>query len=347
MELHFSDKPVLAFAPEYLSVFNERGRAFNLRKLGLLFHMLQDCVCISSPSQIIAPVHDDGRLACIFLESCPYLANESALGNDLRKNTSPPQPLVEVDEAAPFYPPGARNLWHWTTESLPKLLALESSGYTGAYIVPQKCKLVDESLAMHGIDQSRILYNDASYYIRRLVLPPRLPGFALAENQPLSAFLRENILSAVGGALPGEKRCYVRRIGTRRIANEQDILPILFSFGFETMIPEELPLVEQYRYMTNVECSIMPHGANSTLTLLQPRASAAIELFSNRYISYNNLHAVRLLRLRYHALVEDLDNACIPNPPQPTDEYFAGALKADITVDPLHLRVLLESIFEK
>lgn len=338
-----ADKLTLAFAPEYLHVFKGRGRAFNLRKLGLVFHLMQDCICASASSQVIAPAHKDGTLPCIFLESCPYQANEASLVDDLCEVFAKARSFVELDEAAPFYPPGARNLWHWTTESLPKLLALEDSGYTGLYIVPHNCKLVDESLAMHGIPAARIRYSDTSYFVRRLMLPPRLSGFSLADNLPLTAFLREKILDAVGGAMPGAKRLYVRRIGTRRIVNEEDILPVLAEFGFESMVPEELPLAEQYRRMTNAKCTVMAHGANSTLTLLQPPGATAIELFSNRYISYNNLHAVRLLRLRYHALVEDLDISCAPRPSRSTDEYFAEALKRDVTVDPLHLRILLES----
>ncbi len=335
-----ADNPTLAFAPEYLHVFADRGRPFNLRKLGLTFHLIKDCAVLSAPSQVIVPVHDGEQVPCIFLESCPYLANEASLAVDLRKTLH--KPLIRLAEAAPFYPQGARNLWHWTTESLPKLLALEDNGYTGPYIVPGGCGMVDESLAMHGIAQERIYYNDASYFVERLMLPPRLSGFTLAENLPLAAFLRERIL-ADAGSLPGAKRCYVRRIGARRIVNEEDILPILDEFGFERMIPEELSLREQYQYMTNVECSVMAHGANSTLTLAQRPESVCIEMFSNRYVSYNNLHAVRLLNLRYHSLVEDLGIFCAPSPAQSTDDYFAAGLKANLTVDPLHLRILLET----
>ena len=340
MEFYLTDNPPLAFASEYLSLFKDRGRAFTIRKLELAFHFIKNCLCISAPTQVIAPVHSDGQIPCIFLESCPYLANEGSLAEDLRKNLQ--TSLVHLDEAAPFYPPGARNLWHWTTESLPKLLALEDSGYSGPYIVPANCKVVDESLSMHGIAKERIYYNDASYLVDRLLLPPRLSGFSLADNMLLSGFLRERILAAAG-ELPGSKRCYVRRVGGRRIANEEDIYPLLKEFDFVIMTPEELPLKEQYRYMSNVGCSVMAHGANSTLVLAQPAQSAVIECFGNRYVSYNNLHAVRLLKLRYHALVEDLDTSCVPHPAQSTDEYFAAGLKADITVDPLHLRILLES----
>lgn len=334
----------LAFASEYLSVFPGGGRAFQVRKLGLTFYMIKNCLAVSAPYQIIAPTHADGEIPCVFLESCPYFGNEVNLVADLTKffNNPGERPLIRLDEAAPFYPPGARNLWHWTTESLPKLLALEDSGYSGPYIVPHNCKVVDESLAMHSIAKERLYYNNASYLVDSLMLPPRLSGFDLAENMLLTSFLRERILAAAGEEAGG-RRAYVRRVGARRIANEEEILPLLDEFGFERLTPEELPLKEQYRFMSNVECSVMAHGANSTLTLAQRPGSTCIECFGNRYISYNNLHAARLLGLRYHALVEDLDMTCAPVPVQSTDDYLEGGSKADLTVDPLYLRILLES----
>lgn len=334
----------LAFASEYLSVFPGGGRPFEVRKLGLTFYMLKNCLAVSAPNQILAPAHADGEIPCIFLESCPYFGNEVNLVADLTRffSEAGQRPLVRLEEAAPFYPPGSRNLWHWSTESLPKLLALEDSGYTGPYIVPHNCKMVDESLAMHGIAKERLYYNNASYLVDSLMLPPRLSGFDLPGNLPLAAFLRERILGAAGREA-GTRRAYVRRVGARRIANEEELLPVLDEYGFARLTPEELPLKEQYRFMSNVECSVMAHGANSTLTLAQRPGSTCIECFGNRYISYNNLHAVRLLGLRYHALVEDLDPTCAPVPARSTDEYLEGGRRADLNVDPVHLRILLES----
>ena len=79
---------------------------------------------------------------------------------------------------------------------------------------------------MHGIAKNRLYYNVVSYRVERLLLPPRLSGFTLADNMLLSGFLRERILAA-SGELPGTKRCYVRRAGARRIVNEADLYPLL------------------------------------------------------------------------------------------------------------------------
>lgn len=329
----------LLFAPDYCGVYRDRARPFSLHHLGLTFYLVSDCLVAGSAWQALLPVHGD-MLPFIFKESCPYLANEHELPGIAAAALA--GAAVDVDEAAPFFPAGADNLWHWLTESLPKLLALEEAGYGGQYIVPANAPVVDETLSMLGIKKSKLLPAGCLYRVRRLCLPPRLSGFTMADNMPLSGLLRQRLIDAVG-VLPGGKRCYVRRIGSRKVSNEEDVLAVLSDFGFESMVPEELPLKEQLRHMTNVEASVMAHGANSSLALMQKADSLFIELFGNRYVSYNNLHAVRLLGLRYHALVEDLDRSSCQDPSQPVGTYLEQGTKADIIVDPLHLRILLEA----
>ncbi len=330
------------FAAEYLRAFPARGEVFRAADLGLEFYALNDCLCLGKASQVIAPIH--GRtLPFVFKEAGPYLSSETPLPGQAAAALAGNGELLEIDEAAPFFPPGASNFWHWTTESLPKLLALESLGYTGPYIVPRNSPVVHESLDLHGIAAERRLPGGPRYRVRRLVLPPRLSGFLLPENLPLTAFLRDQILSRVG-TLPGSKRCYIRRIGRRRILNEPQMLELLDEFGFETMVPEDLTLAEQWRYMTNCACSLMPHGANNTLTLTQPPGSAFIEFFSNRYINYSSLYSIRLLRLRYLPLVEELDLSWYPDKTTSVYDHLAGGIPADITVHLIHLRLHLETI---
>ncbi len=333
---------VPCFAPEYLSRYPLRGRSFTLKRLGLSFHGLSDCLYLGAGSQVLLPVEAGNTLPFLFLESCAYLSNERHLPAIAAKCLTSLETPAEMEEAVPLFPQGADNLWHWMTESLPKLLALEKTGYQGAYIVPFS-PAATQTLEFLGIPAGRLLPGNGAYRVRRLILPQRLSGFSLPENMPLTDLLRQELLNAVGPSLPGAKCCYVRRTGTRKISNEDELLAVLRDFDFETMTPEELSLKEQLRYMTNAACSVMAHGANSTLTLLQPSQSVCVEFFGNRYVSYNNLHAVRLLKLRYHAVVEDLELASCPaNNPDLFSHLRDGPL-ADITIDPVHVRILLEN----
>jgi hypothetical protein len=344
MPFSFDSKKALPVsAGDYLARFMRRGRAVHLEHLGLICYGVSDCLYLGGESQVLLPL-EGTALPFIFSESCHYPANDCRMADLAQACLGTITDIQEVAEAAPFYAPGSNNLWHWTAENLPKLLALESIGYSGRYIVPLESRVARESLQMFHIPQERLLPARACYRVKRLMLPQRLSGFDLPYYLPLVEFTRNRLLEAVG-VLPGGKRSYIRRSGRRKPVNEDEVLALLRSFDFETMLPEDLPLAGQWRYMTNVDCSVMAHGANSTLTLLQKPRSAFVEFYSNRYVSYNNLHAVRLLRLKYHALVQDLDVSSAP-PGMSLADFLWGGMSADMLVDITHLRILLESLLE-
>ena len=341
MSFNFSPAAcTLLFAPEYLRHFPERGRPFRLPKLGLTFHGIRDCLCLGSTKQVLLPVHKDNQLPFIFKESCPYLATEFALPGIAA--TCLNAAVVAVNEAAPIFQTGSENFWHWTMENLPKLLALEEMGYEGKYILPYNEPVIARSLEMFGIAPERLLPSGVSYRVERLILPPRISGFTLVDNLPLVEFLRQRILD-VTGTEQGNRRVYIRRIGQRKLANEQAILPVLQDFGFETVTPEALDHKEQFRFMTAVDCSVMVHGANSTLALFQKPRSIWVEMFNNRYVTYSNLHTVRTMKLRYHALVEDLELDSSPDTTTTVYEHLKAGMKTDVTIDPMYLRITLEN----
>jgi len=341
MSFTFSpDTCTLLFAPEYLRHFPGRGRPFRLPKLGLSFHGIRDCLCLGSAMQVLLPVHNGNQLPFIFKESCPYLSTEYALPGVAASCLD--APVVTLDEAAPIFQAGSYNFWHWTMENLPKLLALESMGYEGGYILPYNEPVIARSLEMFGIDPQRLLPTGVVYRVKRLILPPRLSGFEMVDNLPLVDFLRQSILDATGTE-QGSRRVYIRRIGQRKLRNELHILPVLKDFDFETMVPEELDHKEQFRFMTAVDCSVMVHGANSALALFQKPRSIWVEMFNNRYVTYSNLHTVRAMKLRYHALVEDLELDTSPDMTTTVYDHLKAGMKADVAIDPMYLRITLEN----
>lgn len=354
-------KARLVWAADWLRSNSQRGRAFQLRHLGLEFYGIRDCLALGGESQSILPLQPD--LPFIFLESCPYSSNEQYLPRlahkalqERDKGMAGGRELPEVEEAAPLNPPGAHNLWHWMTESLPKLLALESIGYRGSYIVPpvsgQGGGVPAQSLELLGIAPERLLPGDASYLVKNLILPPRLSGFNLAANMPLTGLVRAKLLEALGepDLAAGKRRIYLRRLGSRRVLNEDELLAVVADFGFEVMVPEELSLVEQWRRLAGAGGFLAAHGAGSAHSLLLAPGAPFLELFGNRYVSYNNLHAVRLLRLRYYPLVQDLDVTASPSGPGgqcDIFQYLLDGITSDLTVDPIHLRIALEGMYDQ
>ena len=353
------------WAADFLRRHTQRGRAFQLRHLGLEFYGIRDCLVLGGESQTVLPLLATPAnpakpdLPHIFLESCPYTSNEQylpGLAGKALAELERGRELPEVEEAAPLNSPGAYNLWHWMTEGLPKLLALESIGYKGAYIVPPAPDggngVPAQSLALLGVDPERLLPGGSSYLVKNLILPPRLSGFHLAGNMPLTGLVRAKILEALGGPAEGarNKRIYLRRVGSRRILNEDELLAVIGDFGFEAMVPEELSLVEQWRRLAGAGGFLAAHGAGSAHSLLLAPGAPFLELFGNRYVSYNNLHAARLLRLRYYPLVQDLDvtaSPCGPGGQCDIFRYLLDGITSDITVDPIHLRIALEGMYDQ
>ena len=192
------------YANEYLKSFPNRGKLFAPKQMDLSFYNINNCLVLSSPSQVIAPLHKM-TLPIVFKESGPYLSSEEALPTNAEIALNTTKEIIDIPTAAPFFPPGADNFWHWTLESLPKLLLLEDIGYDGPYIIFGDSPVVQESLDMFKIDKKRRLKAGPIYRVENLILPPQLSGFILPENLQLVAFLREKILG-VTGFLDGSKR---------------------------------------------------------------------------------------------------------------------------------------------
>lgn len=353
MNFHYDQNEAqVLFAAQFLQREVGRGRALRLPHLGLVFYGVKDCIYLASEWQTLMPLLDD-KLPYIFSESGPFIANDysmpgmaaAALAGKGKLSPVSRQgmiPVKEVAEAAPFVPPGYDNLWHWLLESVPKILALESIAYDGYYIMPLGIKLVEECIDIFGIDRNRILPANGCYKVKRMMVPPRQDGYVLAENLPLIALLREKLESRLS-LLPGGKRAYVKRVGRRKIINEQPFEELMREFGFETMIPEDLSLKDQLVFMSNVDLSVMVHGANTTLTIMQKPKSTFIELFGNRYLCYSNLATIRLLKLRYHSQMVELNVSQAPQGNPSYRDYFLEGIGADILVDLIHTRILLEN----
>jgi len=73
--------------------------------------------------------------------------------------------------------------------------------------------------------------------------------------------------------------------------------------------------------------------------------SGFMEFFSNSYVNYTSMHAVRLLRLHYMPLVEEMELCSDPGDRRPLEDFLTQGLDADIHVCALQARILLESFF--
>ena len=177
---------------------------------------------------------------------------------------------------------------HWMLDALPRLALLEKSGIAWDKLVaPQATHFQRETLRLLGIDARRIIAErDLHIEAARLVVPtlPGLPG-----NPPrwVCDFLRSRFLPLASPSMRSDRRLYISRAKakTRHVLNEQELMRALETRGFERVLLEDLPFLDQVRLLNEASIIVSPHSTGLTnLAFCRPGISV-IEIFSPRYVT--------------------------------------------------------------
>lgn len=197
------------------------------------------------------------------------------------------------------------NYWHFTYEALDQLWLLETHGYRGNYILFKR-NFIRDLVSLLGISPDRIVWvedlgTDHTCRIEELVCVVQ----EHADTRKSAPILVEMAQALLANLPPTDKRypkrLFVKRIGTRRLDIAEDVLD---SYGFVTIVPEELSTEEQIRYFANADIVMTPHGANSTNSLYMRPGSVFIETFPNSYVNYCCHHTLNLQGVNYLPIVE-------------------------------------------
>lgn len=299
------------------------------------FYAVSNVLCLGTASQVLCPVNVSGGRFSVLQESWTY-GLEMFKSLTLRSlRSSPSGKCRTIQEAAPLNFIWSTNFWHWILEGASRIAVLESLGFQGVYIVPP-FDHVPDTLEILRIPRQRIVYWGEQYMVKRLVVSAHMPPdrFTPATMQALR-ILRERFSAELPG-LPATRRCYVKRTATRKVRNESDVLAMLQSMGFEVMIPEEQPSVRaQLDFMRNVQCSVMPHGANCALAFLQPENTHFLELFGMSYVNNCNGPMAAAAGLNHYQMTEK------------SSENLTFDMNRDFDVDVDFLRYRLKRILHR
>lgn len=201
---------------------------------------------------------------------------------------------VVIDEAVSLISKCDAIFWHWMTDSLPKVLLAEESGFRGGYILPSPsdAPFAQESVQLLGVSSHRILCADArDVRVRRLHIPAYFCGYNAHHNLPFARSFRDAVRLAVGGLEvqrrrdSTRRRIFVARRKTskiRSVRNQDDVRTVLDRFGFETIYFEDLSLKEQILIAQESEIMVAPHGSGATHSLFMDSGSWLIELFPHK-----------------------------------------------------------------
>lgn len=209
-----------------------------------------------------------------------------------------------------------KNLWHFTYQTLDKILVMEKAGFKGRYLLVRAGFTVS-LLSLLGIDIERVVWledfdPDAIYQFEK-VFAAELPD--IYDSKPsidallaLGRIISENV-GDDGGEYPS--RLYVKRIGIRKMLGSDEVIE---HYGFTTMVPEDYSFEEQIRFFKHADIIVSPHGAALTNTLYMKPGSVVIETFSNSWVVPVFANVICAKGIHYLPIAEktNLTHAIVP-----------------------------------
>jgi len=196
--------------------------------------------------------------------------------------------------------------FHWICDVLPRLEALGSAGAAGrTLLVPAMANFhyVPQTIEPFTMADVRLLDWAERVFCRELlVVSPAAPTGNYRSS--LMGALRNRMRGHFGARSAG-RRIYISRGGAavRRIANEEEILPLLERFGFETIRTEGLSFAEQVRAIGSASVLASNHGAGLTNMCWMRPGSKVLELRKDGDRDNNCYYSLAAaLGIRYHYL---------------------------------------------
>jgi hypothetical protein len=205
----------------------------------------------------------------------------------------------------------SRNFFHWITEELIKVVALEASGFHGCYAFGALPPFAVEFLALLGIGPERILggLDRPVRFARAWYIDP-VTARSLTSHPGLFHALRDRLLAGVlqGAAAPAPRRIWLeRKLAVnnpgRELLNVDEVHALVARFGFEVVDMGGRPVREQLLLSHSAAALGGPHGAGFVHAMFQPPRSAVIECYSPLFINPGIFDICRLLHHRYSMVV--------------------------------------------
>jgi capsular polysaccharide biosynthesis protein len=217
------------------------------------------------------------------------------------------------------------NNYHWFFDCLPRLyLVLEH--IQGPIKVIMRRDMASYQLdtlqfVLQEYPQAEVVYigKHEKWKVEEFVLPSFVTNAQSGFLPPqIADWLRRKVWQGYGVQQSSRKRrLYISRAKakTRRVLNDQDLLPLLDRYGFEVVRAEELSYQQQVQLFYEAEAVIAPHGAGLT-NLLFSEQCQVLEFHPANLIKTHYLLLCKALDFRYSAVVgatgDKLENYTVP-----------------------------------
>lgn len=191
--------------------------------------------------------------------------------------------LVVMDDV------GGLNYCHWLSDWMPRLsLIPEITPDLHVAVLPLQAEWQRETLRAMGLSDSQIIEVHPWEVVqaRELIVPNNLSQIYHAgwQGSPWALDFVHDIFD-LPVAEQGLKKIYVSRrdAGGRRILNEDQLVPVLESLGFECHVLTGMTVAEQARLFNSASHVVSPHGAGLTNIIFAPSSARLLEIFPPTY----------------------------------------------------------------
>ena len=204
------------------------------------------------------------------------------------------------------------NNYHWFFDCLPRLYLVLETVQQPIRIVMRRdmapYQLETLNFVVKDYPQAAVVYigKHEKWQVEEFVLPSFLANAQSGYLPPQAAdWLRAKVWRGYGVQQAGRKRrIYISRANakTRRVLNEQELLPALERYGFEVVRAEELTYQQQVQLFFEAEAVVAPHGAGLT-NLLFAEQCQVLEFHPANLIKTHYFLLCKALGFRYSAVV--------------------------------------------
>lgn len=202
------------------------------------------------------------------------------------------------------------NYHHWLVDCLPRLRgALEDPALAEARIVvPASGPAFQQATLEHlGVPPERLLRFDGTAWQFEQLYVPSTGCFAPDELR----WLRQRMRGKVSVAQASRQRLYLSRAkaASRRIVNEDELLPVLHKHGFAVIQAEGLPWQEQLALFAGASVIAGPHGAGLTNLLFAADGATLLEIAPHDQVNHCFWLMANAVGHRYALLCAQTQNA--------------------------------------
>lgn len=208
------------------------------------------------------------------------------------------------------------NYYHWHCDILTRLIFILPHLPAGTQVILPRglSKLQRVSLEMVGLDLDRCVeYNGRRpWKVDELIWTAPLAMTGDHEASTLQ-LLRETLFQQSGMAVPkspGNRRLYLTRKNTRgrEVVNEEEVLAILLTRGFESVDCSTLDYRQQMEVVSQAGWIVAPHGAALTNLLWCAPGTSVFEIFEPCTVRRCYWSLSRALDFRYHCAIAETRN---------------------------------------